>query len=275
MSEYYRNEVGLILYHVERVKDRFAMNDIHAVRVGIKRVKAVHRLMAHTYPERYRAKELNRPYRSLFRSLGKLREHQVCMALLRKHGGSRKLRKEYLIYRFTELEEIKREIRDAISSFSHLELQDTELYSLNEALSELNHQEERELLQRFIQGQRAFALQMIGSWNSDDELHKVRIKLKNIKPFLKLLAGRRQTGYIRRDFARLNRSEKLIGKWHDRLILSESLRLFGESIVDKPTLLKSCSMVLQRIDRRDSQKRMEVLSASVTKTLLSLERPVS
>ena len=59
-----------------------------------------------------------------------------------------------------------------------------------------------------------------------DYLHDIRIILKNIKPLLGLVWTRDDNNFNTQHLESLNRTETLIGDWHNRIILSESLTLF-------------------------------------------------
>ena len=101
----------------------------------------------------------------------------------------------------------------------------------------------------FIQSQVRKAWDLFDS-KPDGELHAVRIKLKNIKPFLKLCYTDEKSVFKRGDYSLLNRTETSIGEWHDRDVLKRYIYDVMQAYTDA-LLEKSCQGIIARISRKE------------------------
>ena len=252
LEQYYGVEAEGIDYHIDLISGAYRMDNIHRARVGIKKIKAVHRLLGSSFPVKSDTKVLNNRYKSVFRPLGRYREINNTILLLRKFRGSGKLRKPYSEFQYAELLKLRSDIDSAIEAYNRKK--DSITYeAVFSQLRISSFEEEIGIIKDFVSKETGKARCLLGSAKNPGELHAIRIALKNIKPFLRLLYPLKKTGFKSRHYRLLNRTESLLGKWHDRQILRESLELFIKEIDDTTTRL-SCQRIISRIAMKEELK---------------------
>lgn len=250
LFDYYRNELDLINLHLGKVGYGFPMDDIHKVRVGIKKLKAFHRMMAFTYPDQFSAKVLNRSYKMVFRSFGKFREKMICIRLFKRYSGSSGLKRKYREYLMSDMAVIQEEIVTLTGDFTRNQNSGIQK-DMFDMLSGIYLTEEIGMIESFIENQRLKAVDLFEKSSGYEKLHSIRILLKNIKPFLKMLSVREESKFLKMDYKLLNRTETLIGNWHDREILERSVQVFisGYSLPEK--LIRRGDRAISRMKTRD------------------------
>ena len=245
------------------------MHDIHRVRVGIKRIKAVHRMLGSSFPERFKAKALNKPYKIVFRTLGVYRETLISINLIKKIVKIGKIRKAYHSYLKPSLSIMEDEIAGAITNFE-FNPESEESVQVIKTLNDLSLEDEVRILTSYIDNQRLKAKLLLNESEGYNELHSIRILLKNIKPFLKLLATQELSRFTTADFSRLNRTESIIGKWHDKSMLYVSLEEFEKkNSKDAESWIRSYMRLLGRIEKQEI-RQLSGIRASVASCLSSL-----
>jgi CHAD domain-containing protein len=270
LLKYYQDELAVIFMHMKLLDEAVSMHDVHRIRVGIKRIKAINRMLGASYPDKFKAKQLNRPFKIVFKTLGVYRETTLSINILRRLAGSYKIRRGYIEYMQPLLKEIRDDIKAATQKFDFQETIDDNA-GLARFLGVLQTEEEISMLSRYIDNQRVRALSLLQQGEGYEELHPIRIVLKNIKPFLKMLALSADSRYALSDYKLLNRAESLIGDWHDRRVLSDSLEEYIKVESEQNnSIIRSYNRVIKRIERKDN-KNLKSIRAKILASLDALE----
>lgn len=191
---------------------------IHDLRVSLKKLKSSLTLLGILVPE-FESKIIFKSTRSLFKKLGKIRDLQVTASLIqnndifRKRGGKR-------FHKFLE-RRIKRKESHLKKWVSHFESN-----SIEETFFEaINHS--KQLVDSWILDSSTILIRTLKSEISDyksTELHRARISLKQVHHTMDICHNIDPdflTGEINTD--QLGKIEKLLGDWHDQVILKSIL----------------------------------------------------
>ncbi|MBS0010340.1 MAG: CHAD domain-containing protein [Bacteroidales bacterium] len=225
LLDYYKVQVEDICLSMKAITGTYKMKDIHTLRVRIKRLKSVFRLLEFMHPADFKAKDHYRLFKPVFKSAGLIRESQMNRSLLKKYPGTEKLRKSYSRYIARLRLEWDTNLDRSILSFNYSGLDD--LYGrIKELLSGITEKELSSYIVSFIKRETGRIKQMYDDEHRLDYLHEIRIIMKNIKPLLGLVWDRKDNNFNKQHLESLNSTETLIGDWHNRLILSESVALF-------------------------------------------------
>jgi len=228
LQAYYDRQLDDVFSCLEVIPGNFRVRDIHKMRVRIKRLRAVFRLLEYCNPEEFSAKDLYRPYKAVFKGVGKVREKQINAGLFREYPLAGTLRRSY--YRYINIMMLQwSPILDAIiQSFDYDAIEDASR-KIESYLSGCDEPELTRFAGEFINSE---ILRINKLLKEDDDLHyihEVRIILKNIKPLLGLIRTRRHSDLTGEHYDRIVKTEKLIGSWHDRHVFSQSLKMFFNS----------------------------------------------
>lgn len=270
LLKYYQDELAVIFMHMKLLDEAVSMHDVHRIRVGIKRIKAINRMLGASYPDKFKAKQLNRPFKIVFKTLGVYRETTLSISILRRLAGFSKIRRVYIANLQPILKQKRDDIRAANQKFDFQETIDDNA-GVTSFLGILQTVEEISIIGRYIDNQRVRALSLLQQSDGYEELHSIRIILKNIKPFLKMLALSADSRYALSDYKLLNRAESLIGDWHDRRVLADSLEAFiKDESEHNNSILWSYNRVIKRIERKDN-KNLKSIRAKILASLDALE----
>ena len=81
---------------------------------------------------------------------------------------------------------------------------------------------------KYIQSKTSMSLELLEKDEGDENLHKVRQQIKELSTVLNLIFTFKPSDHLEMVINGLNKSEMMIGDWHDRVILADSIRLFLE-----------------------------------------------
>ena len=247
--DYFDKQVDDIRSFLDSIPGRYKVKDIHQLRVRIKRLKAIFRLLEFIHPVEFKAKDHFRLFKPVFKSTGLIRESQINLSLLKKFQGTEKLHKSFSKYITKLRPEWNTDLNKSIDSFNYSRL-DQIGQSVNDSFSRYTDLELVGLITDFIYSELDRIILLLDESDELEYIHEVRIILKNIKPLLGMLWPRDDSTFEQNHYNSLNRTETLIGNWHDRLVLSEALSMFFKARgKKKEKLLEEYNTLQKKIDK--------------------------
>jgi len=247
--DYFDEQVDNIRSFLDSIPGRYKMKDIHQFRVRIKRLKSIFRLLEFMHPVEFKAKDHFRLFKPVFKSTGLIRESQINLSLLKKFQGTEKLHKSFSKYITKLRPEWNANLNKSIDSFNYSRL-DQIGQSVNDSFSRYTDLELVGLITDFIYSELDRIKLLLDESDELEYIHEVRIILKNIKPLLGMLCPRDDSSFEQNHYNSLNRTETLIGNWHDRLVLSEALSMFFKARgKNKEKLLEEYNTLQKKIDK--------------------------
>lgn len=265
---FYSEQVDDICSFLEIIPGEYKERDLHQLRVRVKRIKAVFRFLQFINPSEFRAKDHYRLFKPVFKAAGLIRESQVNLKILENHKTGKALLKPFSKY-ITKLRPVWDEnLGNAITSFNYTRLEEINAL-VGEMLSAYTEKELIKKIEEFIYSENSRIKQLLDDSTDDYEyIHDVRRILKNIKPLLKLTWRVEGSNFTESHFDSLNRTEKLIGNWHDKLVLAESVRLFYNAKGKKKDKFVDRYRSLQTKLKKENDSALDKISENLTLTLI-------
>jgi len=266
--DYFDKQVDDICSFLDSIPGRYKMKDIHQLRVRVKRLKAIFRLLEFMHPVEFKAKDHFRLFKPVFKSSGLIRESQINLSLLKKFQGTEKLHKPFSKYITKLRPEWNTNLNKSIDSFNYSRL-DQIGQSVNDFFSRNTDLELVGLITDFIYSEFDRIKLLLDESDELEYIHEVRIILKNIKPLLSMLCPHDDSFFEKNHYNSLNRTETLIGNWHDRLVLSEALSMFFKARgKKKEKLIEEYNALQKKIDKNIRLARINI-GKSLTETVQS------
>ncbi len=266
--DYFEKQVDDIRSFLDNIPGNYKIKDIHQLRVRIKRLKALFRLLEFMHPVEFRAKDHYHLFKPVFKSSGLIRESQINISLLKKYKGTERLHKSFSKYIARLRPEWNTSLDRSIDAFNYSRLSE-EVKNINNIFSRNTELEIVGLITDFIYSELDRIKSLIDESNDMEYIHEVRIILKNIKPLLGMLWPRIDSTFKKNQYKNLNRTETLIGNWHDRYILSNALSMFFKAKEKKKEKLLEEYESLQKKIEKNNSKAFDKIAQSLSETLKS------
>jgi CHAD domain-containing protein len=221
-----------------------AEEDVHQMRVEIKKLNALIRMLRFAVEEDLNTKEFGKTLNRIFRSAGKLREdlinnslaaeynldlgtdyHKFIEKKAKKHGG--KLNKKLKLFLGWEWDELQKKLT-GIARKTNLNI--LRLSALQFFNAEFD------------------TIEKLYPQKSDEKiLHKIRMHLKASGYIISLLSGLNTGKDWEEFYVQLKTTESLIGSWHDRVVFRKFLQKIVQHNSD-PIETEQISSVLKKLE---------------------------
>jgi len=241
LAQYYNTQTDSFLNHFSKTQKRFEVEDIHQMRVAVKRIRAVLRLLEFISGGKFNKKDHFILFRKLFKSSGKLREMQVSLSLVNSLDQSLLYEfKEYLHHR--QLKAIPK-LNRRLAGFDSFELNEIN-NSLYEYIDGLSLDVILERSRGYI-SEKIHKIKLLLKDPNDKNLHRVRFHTKELKEIHRIInsINPQEKSLIFENT--LKEFNQQIGDWHDKVILIELLVKF----IDRKTDLKKVNHLIDLMER--------------------------
>lgn len=222
LFRFYRKRITSFLANIYKAGITGSSKDIHRARLDAKKVIAMLDLLRIVRVKKIRTPEYEKLFTKLYKVSGKIREIQVNLMLLS--------RPEYAVGDMTYfkldllLQEKERtnEFLQAIRKFDEKKLVKAET-KIKSALYEISPLTLQKRINRYIRAKMTLIRDLFEKGNEDQHLHKVRQHLKELAAVLALVSNVKPTRKVEQVIEGLNKTEMIIGDWHDKVVLAEAL----------------------------------------------------
>ncbi|MCB9232847.1 MAG: CHAD domain-containing protein [Bacteroidia bacterium] len=230
LIQHYYRELGTFREHFAQTRAGLGRDDIHQLRVSIKKLRAILHLLELAGKGAWSTAGLLDLFAQLFKKAGKVREAQINLGLVENEaaeclGSYSKSQEKKLLHRKEKL---------------HAQLEQFDFEKLDQLNQELSQNTKNLLNQTvFEEGTRFVeeSLQEVDGLRKkikDDEvLHDIRIKLKAVHEVLSILADLSPTEELLKFKAEIKMINELIGEWHDHTVLGSSIQEFDQEELNK------------------------------------------
>lgn len=201
--EYFRERWDSIIVHFDRFAKRTNANDLHKVRVELKKIRAL--LYLHDVVHGKTAKKLLHPVRDLYKQAGLVRDAQVSAQLVRKHKG---IQLDFFTeQRKTVAREAKKLVREMNIHADDLILTNLKIWR---RFRDIRTHDVRKMIKRLRKEiDRHFLPKM-----NLPELHETRKMIKRLVYIYGMLPSS-MASRINLAHDEYKKLEQLIGNWHD------------------------------------------------------------
>ena len=227
LYRFYRKRTSSFLANIYKASITSESKDIHRARLDVKKIFAMYGLFEMLEPEVFKHQGGYKLFRPLFRQAGKIREIQVNYLLLSNspspgenypsfikwlEGEERRAVEKFLQqvrkFREKELANTDKVIRKICYGSSIVKLRSKTMVYNRQKIAQINEMKMAE--------------------PTDREIHQMRQKLKMMSTISTLVYSIKPGQQLDQIISALNKTEMMIGDWHDRVVLNESIDRFLE-----------------------------------------------
>lgn len=266
LFDYYTTETYSFLKHLKKVKTLLNKNNIHKLRVEIKRIHAIFHLLEMLSPKSFNGTDYYACFKNVFKNAGRIREIQVNNICLSQYKLPPSAVLEYSKFANDKKKKFKKKLKKAVKSFDIVLLNDSkkEIKKLCEKTTN------KIITNRCLQyiKQEASKIKRISvAGNNTETMHKIRIHMKSLGAIAILLYKINADKELEKLLMHIKETEALIGDWHDKVILVSSLEYFfkktGHIADGEFSILTTLSSKI----KKENQQLLKKVTAKVNATL--------
>lgn len=247
LFRFYRKRSASFLANIYKSGITGAPKDIHRARLDVKKILAIVDLLRIVRSKAEKDPGYDKIFKRLYRASGKIREIQVNQLLL--------TRSEFLAYDLTLFKqdllkmerERTREFLDVIRKFDEHKLARIEK-RINKEVEEITPVTLQKKTNRYIRSKIALSLNLLEKGDNEKNIHEVRQHVKELSTVLSLVFSIKPTDKLELVIDGLNRSEMVIGDWHDKVVLAEAFERFlkhhRDTDENQMTQIRECHQAL-------------------------------
>ena len=223
LLQYYEEQQKTFLLWFNNSLEDQDIENIHQLRVSIKKLRATWSLMQFISQKQWSKKPHRKLYSTIFKPAGRLREAQINHELIQKHPAH--YLETYVDFLIQQQEDSTKELVKAMKDFDFKELE-----RLNKQLiKEFEDIPNETILNRSMQYLDKEIQKIYGFMEAlpdDYILHKIRINLKILVEVLAIIRSLNSRSGLARYATKIKSINSKIGTWHDSVILTDSLTHF-------------------------------------------------
>ena len=228
---FYRKRTASFLVNIYKAGITGSSRDIHRARLDVKKIFAIADLLRIVRPKKEKDPGYEKIFKKLYRASERIREIQVNQVLI---TGAEFARYDLLLFS-KDLEcqekELTKEFLRVIRKFDEKKLSGLEKRIIRE-VGKITHRILQHKTNRYIDAKTAISLELLENAEGGDHVHEVRQHIKELSTVLTLIFTIKPSGSLEKVINGLNKSEMMIGDWHDKVILAGSLSAFLEQNPD-------------------------------------------
>jgi hypothetical protein len=243
LFRFYRKRSTSFLANIYKSGITGAPKDIHRARLDVKKILAIVDLLRIVRSKAEKDPGYDKIFKKLYRASGRIREIQVNLLLL--------TRPEFAAYDLTLLKldllqmerERTREFLDVIRKFDEHKLARIEK-RIKKEVEKITPGTLQKKTNRYIQSKIALSLDLLEKGDNEKNIHEVRQHVKELSTVLSLVFTVKPSDKLELVIDGLNRSEMVIGEWHDNVVLAEAFEGFlkqqREADENQMTQIREC-----------------------------------
>ena len=222
LYKYYKEQYKVIDKNYHIAKENFDIEAIHDLRVGIKKIRALFKLVGNITPLGFKAKKHFVPIKNLFKAAGLLRDIQIQQVLLKKYSENQTITYKALESYLEKLnDDSGKTLMKALEKFN-LGVLDNKLQKIRVALQEID--EDILIVSSINLVNECFVKIDKLKTNEDEEsIHDIRTHLKDALYILKLLEKHSPNFHYEINSRKLKNTGDLLGEWHDKVVDRKSV----------------------------------------------------
>ena len=267
LFRFYRKRTASFLVNIYKAGITGASKDIHRARLDVKKILAIVDLLRIVRAKSDKDPEFEKIFKKLYRASGRIREIQVNMLLLTRAefaGYDMTLFNNYLLMQEKKMTiEFLKEIR----KFNEQKLSRIEK-RIKKEVSKITSATLQKKTKRYIHSKIKLIQELLEKGDCEENVHKVRQHIKELSTVLSLVFAIKASYNLEMVINRLNKSEMMIGDWHDRVILADSMRNFLEQRTiyseSQMTHVKECHQIIVEANNR----QIESITLDVGKAII-------
>jgi len=250
LFRYYQKRVASFLASLYKASITCDDKDIHKARVDVKKIFAMFYLFEMVLPRLFKKEEHYPTLKEIFDHSGKIREIQINLGLLEKYsevGPDMVLFREFLV---NEENKQTRIFIAGIKKFDEKTLKQTgkAIKSITRGISRKKFLADAGI---FIRSRTKRVAKYLKKENSPENIHKIRRHLKSMIAIANLSLTLKPDERLKLLIKNMDQAEGIIGEWHDKIVLLESIGHFrSDTGMKKKELLQKIPAPLMDMEAR-------------------------
>jgi len=249
LYRYYRKRTASFLASLYKASITCNDKDIHRARVDVKKVFALFHLFEIALPGRFRREEHDQLFQEIFDHSGRIREVQVNISAIDQYGLNDPGILFFRKFLLREEKKLTLAFLEGIKVFDEKSVYKSEK-EIKKISGLISHKKLIAKIEKFIRKSAGKIKKLQAKPTDSGNVHKIRQNLKSmgatVALFLVLKPEEKQEILLQN----ITHTEILIGQWHDKEILLDSLKKNGnypELLELRHLVQEECKAMLQQI----------------------------
>lgn len=226
---------------------------VHDLRVSVKKIRSYLRLQQKITGEGWI--EQFAPIKLLFSTLGKLRDFEMSLLLLKKYQR----KEEVSLPDFKQYLQVNRSLtrqwtKEAVKNFNTDELDS--VFKLNKSLSPFTNEELESKIKQY--STETLDTVIVLASNFKKEAHEIRKQLKDVYYWLIICPNNLVGKFI--EIKDLDNILSALGEWQDNFIFHEKLKYFRKELLSKKS---NEAEIAETIEKEINKKKDELLNKAI------------
>lgn len=260
LCKYYKKKKRFILSFFEKPASSLKMEDIHKLRVNIKKSRAVFHLLYILSPKGFKAFRKD-VFDDVFKNSGKIRELQINRNDIKQYNLISSDTLPYIQYSKRKEKKRMKVLKKNIDNFDY-----NLLYKTDEKIKHLcNKVSRKEIIKKsitFIIGEAQKIKKLKANIDNVYKAHELRKHLKSIDAIASLLFQMKQNKSHEKILTDVKQTGVALGEWHDKEVLIDSL----EKFLKKDKKKSSDKLIpLNNLVKRIRSENKQLLKKSIPK----------
>jgi CHAD domain-containing protein len=266
LFQFYRKRTSSFLAGIYKATITGESEDIHRLRVDVKKIYALYSLFEMIRPEAFHKQKRFNLFRDLFKLSGMIREIQVHLIFLSKPKFKKTDFSSFITFLKEQESQATKNFLLAIKDFNDKELKSTEK-EIRIICLDIPAKKLKRNSGEFIHEKAQKIQFLLKEEQGIEHVHKIRKHLKAMSTVSTLVSTIQPDEKLELIITGLNKSEVMIGDWHDKIILSDIIDLFikNQEVTSDDILLPLKN--LRQSLMADNQKLLTQLLPEVTKVV--------
>ena len=232
--------------------------DIHKARVDLKKVFALFSFFEILGPGNFNKKKYSFLFKNIFNKAGKMRENQVNIQYVEKYQHDYPGVLLFMKYLKSEQKKSAKGFIAAIVQFDEKKLK-----KISKSIKKVCHEMKSDTIierSKDYLWEKARKIESVRHKTGDIEsVHTIRKELKKTGAILSLLHQVKPGEDLEKLLDHVNKTEALIGEWHDRVVLIDTLKKFFKSFLNHDEVTMTQLMELNGIVGKEAEQKLEAL----------------
>jgi CHAD domain-containing protein len=224
LYKYFKKKIHSILEILKKPESAHKKEEIHKLRVNIKKVRAIFHLLKVLSPKDFEVHS-NDVFTDIYNKAGKIRELQMNRNLFNQYNLIPSNTLPYLQYIKQKERKVIKVLKKNVVGFDHKELNKTSK-KLNQLCTEASQKKVTKKFKEFINGEVQKITKLKANIDNPYKTHKLRKHLKSLDAIVTLLFHMEPNGSYKKILASVKQSGIVLGDWHDKEVLIDSLKNF-------------------------------------------------
>lgn len=219
----YKHELKVFQKNLNNIRSHLGEENIHRLRVDIKRIKAFYELIEAIYPGKFEAEKYSLVFKKIFKSAGVMREIQTNKIYIKLYSLPVSALSIYKRSLNIEEKKARHSFKRSIECFDFDTVQNQQ-NTLLRLLDELELQQFNEECKHFMINECKAVEHLNKTPFKNATLHEIRKHFKKLITATLFLHGYLPDNTLRTLIRELKNTEQVIGVWHDNSIFKKSLK---------------------------------------------------